>query len=931
VRKKLDYSKTLNLPKTDFPMRANLPEREPEILKFWDEIDLYGKVQQKNQGRRKFILHDGPPYANGHIHLGHVLNKVLKDIVVKYHSMIGYDAPFVPGWDTHGLPIEQQAIKAFGLNRHNIPPVEFRNKCKDFALKYVEIQREEFKRLGVRGEWDNPYLTLKPYFEARQIGVFGEMAKKGYIYKGLKPVYWCASCETALAEAEVEYGDKHSASIYVRFPVRNGRGVLPEDNTYVVIWTTTPWTLPANLAICLHPDYQYVLVRLGKEQYLVAKDLKESFLEILGAPDAEVAAEYKGSDLERVECGHPFEDRVSLVILGKHVTLEQGTGAVHTAPGHGMEDFIVGKEYDLPVLSPVDGKGCFTAEGGIFEGQFYLDANKAVLEELQRRGHLLHHSTVVHQYPHCWRCKKPVFFRATEQWFASIDGFRQATLDAIRKVRWIPGWGEERIYSMVANRGDWCISRQRSWGVPIPIFYCKDCGKELINDQTIRHLQGLFREYGSDIWFAREASELLPPGLQCPHCGSGNFSKEKDIMDVWFDSGTSHFGVLDQNPDWPDLCWPSDLYLEGSDQHRGWFNSSLSTSVAVTGQAPYRAVLTHGFVVDERGRKMSKSLGNVVDPAKVIKQMGADILRLWVSSADYRGDLAASPSILKQMTEAYRKIRNTCRFLLGNLYDFDPAADRVKYGEMPEIDRWALLKLQKLIHKVTGGYRDYEYHVVYHAIHGFCTIDMSALYLDIIKDRLYTSPARSLERRAAQTVLYDVLDVLARLLVPVLAFTSEEIWRYIPGDRGGAVSVQLTGMPEVVEEYLDDELDQKWERLLELRGEVTRVLETARRNKVIGNSLEAAVVLYAGEDLLRFLKPMAGDLATILIVSSADLKRLEEAPEGTLESEIVPGLAVSVQTAGGQKCERCWMYHEGVGADSGHPALCPRCVTAIKQ
>ncbi len=927
----MDYSKTLNLPKTDFPMRANLPEREPEILKFWDEIDLYGKVQQKNQGRRKFILHDGPPYANGHIHLGHVLNKVLKDIVVKYHSMIGYDAPFVPGWDTHGLPIEQQAIKAFGLNRHNIPPVEFRNKCKDFALKYVEIQREEFKRLGVRGEWDNPYLTLKPYFEARQIGVFGEMAKKGYIYKGLKPVYWCASCETALAEAEVEYGDKHSASIYVRFPVRNGRGVLPEDNTYVVIWTTTPWTLPANLAICLHPDYQYVLVRLGKEQYLVAKDLKESFLEILGAPDAEVAAEYKGSDLERVECGHPFEDRVSLVILGKHVTLEQGTGAVHTAPGHGMEDFIVGKEYDLPVLSPVDGKGCFTAEGGIFEGQFYLDANKAVLEELQRRGHLLHHSTVVHQYPHCWRCKKPVFFRATEQWFASIDGFRQATLDAIRKVRWIPGWGEERIYSMVANRGDWCISRQRSWGVPIPIFYCKDCGKELINDQTIRHLQGLFREYGSDIWFAREASELLPPGLQCPHCGSGNFSKEKDIMDVWFDSGTSHFGVLDQNPDWPDLCWPSDLYLEGSDQHRGWFNSSLSTSVAVTGQAPYRAVLTHGFVVDERGRKMSKSLGNVVDPAKVIKQMGADILRLWVSSADYRGDLAASPSILKQMTEAYRKIRNTCRFLLGNLYDFDPAADRVKYGEMPEIDRWALLKLQKLIHKVTGGYRDYEYHVVYHAIHGFCTIDMSALYLDIIKDRLYTSPARSLERRAAQTVLYDVLDVLARLLVPVLAFTSEEIWRYIPGDRGGAVSVQLTGMPEVVEEYLDDELDQKWERLLELRGEVTRVLETARRNKVIGNSLEAAVVLYAGEDLLRFLKPMAGDLATILIVSSADLKRLEEAPEGTLESEIVPGLAVSVQTAGGQKCERCWMYHEGVGADSGHPALCPRCVTAIKQ
>lgn len=927
----MDYSKTLNLPKTDFPMRGNLPQREPEILKFWEEINIYEMVQQKNRGRRKFILHDGPPYANGHIHLGHVLNKVLKDIVIKYHSMSGYDAPYVPGWDTHGLPIEQQAIKAFGLNRHQIPPVEFRQKCKEFALKYVEIQREEFKRLGVRGEWDNPYLTLKPYFEARQIGAFGEMAKKGYIYKGLKPVYWCASCETALAEAEVEYDDKRSASIYVRFPVCNGRGVLPDKDTYVVIWTTTPWTLPANLAICLHPDYRYVLVRTDREQYLVAEELKDSFLELIGASNAEVTADFKGSELERVECGHPFVDRVSLVILGGHVTLEQGTGCVHTAPGHGMEDFIVGREYGLPVLSPVDARGRFTGEGGIFAGQFYLDANKAVLEELQRRGHLLHQATVQHQYPHCWRCKKPVFFRATEQWFASIDGFRQATLEAIRKVRWIPAWGEERIYSMVANRGDWCISRQRSWGVPIPIFYCKECGKELINDQTISHLQELFREHGSDVWFAREAGELLPPGIKCPHCSSGEFSKEKDIMDVWFDSGTSHLGVLDQNPDWPDLRWPADLYLEGSDQHRGWFNSSLSTSVAVTGEAPYRAVLTHGFVVDEQGRKMSKSLGNVVDPAKVIQQMGADILRLWVSSADYRGDLAASPGILKQMTEAYRKIRNTCRFLLGNLYDFDPAKDAISYHEMLEIDRWALLKLQKLIRKVTCGYRDYEFHVVYHAIHGFCTVDLSALYLDIIKDRLYTAPTRSPERRSAQTVLYHALSALARLLAPVLAFTSEEIWRYIPGDREGAISVQLTSMPEVVEEYLDEELDQKWERLLEVRGEVTRALEAARRDKVIGNSLEAAVELYAGEDLYNFLKPMAKELAAIFIVSGATLKPLEEIPGGVRESEQLPGLAVTVRTAGGRKCERCWMYHEGVGADSGHPALCPRCVGVITQ
>lgn len=926
----MDYSQTLNLPKTDFPMRANLPEREPEILKFWDEIAIYHKVQEKNSGRPKFILHDGPPYANGHIHLGHVLNKVLKDIVVKFHSMSGYDAPYVPGWDTHGLPIEQQAIKTFGLNRHEIGPVEFRNKCKDFALKYVDIQREEFKRLGVRGEWDKPYLTLMPHYEARQIGVFGEMAKKGYIYKGLKPVYWCATCETALAEAEVEYGDKQSASIYVRFPVKDGKGVLSEKDTYVVIWTTTPWTLPANVAISLHPDFEYVLVRAGKDKYLVAKELKQNFLEIVGMQGAEVTGDYKGSELELIECGHPFVDRASLLILGEHVTLDQGTGCVHTAPGHGMEDFVVCKKYGLPVISPVDAKGRFTEEGGVFAGQFYLDANKAVIEELNSRGHLMNNSTVLHQYPHCWRCKKPVFFRATEQWFASIDGFRQTALDAIRTVRWIPGWGEERIFNMVANRGDWCISRQRSWGVPIPIFYCEGCGKELINDETIKHLQGLFRQHGSDVWFARDAKELLPTGLNCPHCGCGEFTKETDIMDVWFDSGTSHFGVLDEESVWPELCWPADIYLEGSDQHRGWFNSSLSTSVAVSGQAPYRTVLTHGFVVDEQGRKMSKSLGNVVDPAKVIKQLGADILRLWVSSADYRSDLAASPNILKQLTEAYRKIRNTCRFLLGNLHDFDPAKDIVAYRQLPEIDRWALTKLQKLVQKVTGAYRDYEYHVVYHAIHGFCTIDMSALYLDIIKDRLYTMPAASIERRAAQTVLYEVLSVLVRLLTPVLAFTSEEIWWHMPGDKSGVVSVQLAEMPEVIEKYLDEELDQKWERLLAVRSEVTKALETARRDKVIGNSLEAAVELFAGRELYNFLEPMAGELATIFIVSDVTLARLGNEPENARRIESMPELAISVRTAGGNKCERCWMYHEGVGADIEHPTLCPRCSRVIK-
>ncbi|MDD4239722.1 MAG: isoleucine--tRNA ligase [Desulfotomaculaceae bacterium] len=927
----MDYSKTLNLPKTDFPMRANLPEREPEILKFWEDIDIYRQVQEQKRGCPKYILHDGPPYANGHIHLGHVLNKVLKDIVVKFHSMSGFDAPYVPGWDTHGLPIEQQAIKSFGINRNDIHPVEFRGKCKEFALKYVDIQKEEFKRLGVRGDWDNPYLTLMPNYEARQIGVFGDMAKKGYIYKGLKPVYWCASCETALAEAEVEYADKQSASIYVRFPVQDGKGIIPEDNTFVVIWTTTPWTLPANLAIALHPDFEYVLFKAGSEKYLVASELLENFVKTVGLGDVEPIKKFKGSELERIECRHPFIDRASLVILGDHVTLDQGTGCVHTAPGHGMEDFIVGKKYGLPILSPVDAKGCFTEEGGIFAGEFYLDANKSVLEELARRGHLMKHTTIQHQFPHCWRCKKPVFFRATEQWFASIDGFRQATLDAIRTVRWIPGWGKERIYNMVANRGDWCISRQRSWGVPIPIFYCRDCGKELINDQTINHLQGLFREHGSDVWFAREAADLLPVGTKCTLCGCGGFTKETDIMDVWFDSGTSHMGVLDEPSVWPDLCRPADLYLEGSDQHRGWFNSSLSTSVAVTGQAPYRAVLTHGFLVDEKGRKMSKSLGNVVDPAKVIKQMGADILRLWVSSADYRGDLAASPSIMKQMTEAYRKIRNTCRFLLGNLYDFDPAVHKVGYAKLPEIDRWAMVKLQKLVQRVIGGYQDYEYHVVYHAVHTFCAIDMSALYLDIIKDRLYTMQAGSTERRAAQTVLYEVLQALVRLLTPVLAFTSEEIWRYVPGDKGGTISVQLAGMPQVVDEYLDEELEQKWDRLLAVRGEITRALEEARREKVIGNSLEAAVELYAGQELYAFLKPEADALATIFIVSQATLMTVAEAPVGARVIDTMPDLSIVVRPASGQKCERCWMYHEGVGLNPEHPAICPRCSEVIKE
>jgi len=927
----MDYGNTINLPKTDFPMRGNLPQREPEILQAWEQNDIYHQVQQHNSGKPKFILHDGPPYANGHIHLGHTLNKVLKDMVVKFHSMTGYDAPYVPGWDTHGLPIEQQAIKSLGLNRHAVGAVEFRQKCKEYALGFVDIQREEFKRLGVRADWDHPYVTLMPHFEARQIGVFGEMAKRGFIYKGLKPVYWCATCETALAEAEVEYADKKSPSIYVKFPVRDGKGILSEENTYVVIWTTTPWTLLANMAISLHPEYDYLLLELDGQKMLVAKELKAAFLKETGLTEENIAGQYKGHELEGIICGHPFIDRESPLILGDHVTLEAGTGCVHTAPGHGHEDYLVGLEYNLPIFSPVNGQGRFTEEAGKFAGQLYYEANAGVLDTLRETGALIKSSQISHQYPHCWRCKQPVFFRATEQWFASIDGFRQTALDEIDRVRWIPAWGRDRIHNMVANRGDWCISRQRTWGVPIPIFYCQACNKEIVNDETISRLQELIREHGSDVWFAREAAELVPPGLTCPDCGGTEFTKETDIMDVWFDSGSSHLAVLDEPSIWPDLTWPADLYLEGSDQHRGWFNSSLSTSVAVRGQAPYRAVLTHGFLVDENGRKMSKSLGNVVDPLKVIKQMGADILRLWVSSADYRSDLAVSPNILKQLTEAYRKIRNTCRFMMGNLYDFQPDQDSVPYEQMSELDRYAMLKLQRLIERVLESYRNYEFHVVYHAIHHFCTVDLSNQYLDIIKDRLYCEQADAAQRRSAQTVMYQSLHALVRLLAPILAFTTEEMWSYVPKGADAPASVQLTDMPKPDDRYLDAALEEKWGQLMKLRGLATRALEKARQEKVIGNALEAMVHLYTDEQSTELIERYQSELAMLFIVSGVTLNAFAERTAGAMESDEIPGVAVSISRAAGAKCSRCWMYHEQVGQDAAHPETCPRCASVLEQ
>ncbi len=927
MAKENKYNGTLNLPQTDFPMRGNLPQKEPELLDKWQKMDLYKVVQEKSQGKPQFNLHDGPPYANGNIHMGHTLNKVIKDIIVKFHSMTGYDAPYVPGWDTHGLPIEQQAIKALGLNRHAQDPVEFRKCCREYALKYVDIQREQFKRLGVRGDWDHPYVTLDPKFEAVQIGVFGEMAKKGYIYKGLKPVYWCPHCETALAEAEIEYAEKKSASIYVKFPVIDGKNLLGTENTFFVIWTTTPWTIPANLGICLHPELEYVLLVVEKVKYVVAQALLESFLKVLGNPTYSLEKKFQGEELEGVICQHPLYERNSVVILGDHVTTEQGTGCVHTAPGHGVEDFEVGKKYGLGVLSPVDNRGRFTKEAKNFEGLFIDDGNKAVVKALDDKGMLIAMSFIKHQYPHCWRCKNPIMFRATEQWFASIDGFRQKALAAIKTVKWIPSWGEDRIHNMVADRGDWCISRQRTWGVPIPIFYCRDCNKEIINEATVSHLQKLVEEHGSDIWWAREAAELLPAGTTCPECGGKKFRKETDIMDVWFDSGTSHMGVLETRPE---LSWPADLYLEGSDQHRGWFNSSLSTSVAVRGVAPYRAVLTHGFLVDEQGRKMSKSLGNGVDPLKVIEQMGADILRLWVSSADYRNDVAISSGILKQITEAYRKIRNTCRYLLGNLYDFDSEKDAVAYRDLLEIDQWALLKLHQLIKKVTEAYENYEFHTVHHNIHNFCAVDMSAFYLDIIKDRVYTSPADSLERKSAQTVMYEIITALVKMLTPILAFTTEEIWQYLP-HKEEEVTVQVAGWPAFNEGYLNAELEERWNKILAVREFVAKPLEEARQRKFIGHSLDARVNLFANQEWYEFLASKQDELASLFITSSVALKHDEQVPQEAFTSEELPGLAVVVEKAPGEKCERCWIYSETVGQDEQQPTLCHRCATVLKK
>jgi len=899
-------------------MRGNLPQKEPEIMKSWYENNIYQKRLKRNEGHEKFILHDGPPYANGDVHLGTALNKILKDIILRYYDMKGYYTPYVPGWDTHGLPIENRAINELGLNRHETDPVTFRKACEGFARKYIDIQRESFKRLGVVGDWDNPYITLLPEFEAKQIEVFGKLAERGCIYKGLRPVYWCPSCETALAEAEIEYMEDRTQSIYVKFAVKDDKGKLKGivdslDNTYVVIWTTTTWTLPGNVAICLNPDFTYVVVKAGNENYIMARELAENTMKAAGIENYEIIGEIKGADLEYVVCRHPFLDRDSLVITGDHVTLDAGTGCVHTAPGHGVEDFEVCKKYEgLEVVVPVDGKGYLTKEAGQFAGLKYDQANKEIFKYLKETGALFADQVIEHQYPHCWRCREPILFRATEQWFISVDSFKDETLKAIREVKWIPEWGEERISKMVQERTGWCISRQRLWGVPIPIFYCTECGKELINGETIEAVKKLFEKEGSNAWFEKDASEILPPHIRCS-CGNGTFRKETDIMDVWFDSGSTHAAVLETNPQ---LGWPADMYLEGSDQHRGWFQSSLLTSVATRGRAPYRQVLTHGYVVDGQGRKMSKSLGNGIDPMDVVNQYGADILRLWVASSDYKTDVRISYDIIKQLAENYRKIRNTARFILGNIFDFDPETMMVPYSEMEEIDRWALMRLNSLIKKVEDAFSRYEFHSFAHNVHNFCVTDMSNFYLDVLKDRLYVSKPDDKKRRSAQSAMYIILDALTRLLAPILAFTSEEIWKYIPHRKSdNPESIQLNSWPAVNPEYENPELEKKWNRLIEIRDDVLKALENARNEKLIGASLEAEIRLKASGDNYDFLAENKELLAMIFIVSDVVI---EDDPSAT-------EIEITVARAEGEKCERCWVYSTTVGRNEKHPTLCSRC------
>lgn len=921
-----NYNDTIHKMQTPFEMRAGLPKKEPKMLEDWEQNHVYEQMIKNNEGKPQYILHDGPPYANGNIHMGTALNKIIKDIIIRYKNMSGFQAPYVPGYDTHGLPIELKALSSLGDKKAGVSKLELRQICKEFATEHIGVMNEQFKRLGVQGDFENPYLTLRPEFEARQVEIFGEMAKKGYIYKGMKAVYWCPEDRTALAEAEIEYAEDECDSIYVRFKLTDDpNGVLakhniPLDKAWIVIWTTTTWTLPANVATCLNPNLEYAFVKIGDAYHIMARELVESTMKGCHIDEYEVLPEtVLGSELELMQYQHPFLDRKGLVILGDHVTLEGGTGCVHTAPGHGVEDFEVCVNHypQVPVVVPVDDAGRLTAEAGEkFAGLKVWDANKVILEHIKESGHLMGVQHITHQYPHCWRCHHPIIFRATEQWFCSIDAFKEDVYKAIDSVHWQPAWGHDRMAGMVRDRSDWCISRQRVWGVPIPVFYCKKCGKYHITDASIKAVSDLFRKEGSDAWYKYDANDILPKTEVC-ECGASDWEKDPDIMDVWFDSGSTWSAVCRERPE---LRWPVDMYMEGADQFRGWFQSSLLTSVATQGVAPYREVLCHGWVVDAQGKQMHKSAGNGMEPSEIIRDYGADIIRLWVASSDYTVDVRAGKEIFRQLSEAYRKMRNTARFMLGNISDFDPAKDMVDDDQLFEIDRWALEACNKLTATMRDAYEHYDFSRAYHALYNFCVIDMSNFYMDVIKDRLYCADDHA--RRCAQTALYRILVDFTKLLAPILCFTSQEIWSYIPKLDGMKDYVVFEQMPEA-KAAADEAFEAKWGRIMAIRDDVKKVLEQARADKVIGSALEAGLTLYCSKEVYDFLNAIPMDeLADLFIVSHVDLVEGEGGVKGLVE-----GLGVSAAHAAGNKCLRCWKYETTVGEDG----LCPRCAKVLKQ
>ncbi len=923
----MEYRETLNLPRTTFPMKANLPQREVGILDFWKNRRIYQKIREERKGRPKYVLHDGPPYANGDIHMGQVLNKILKDVAVKYRTGQGFDSPYVPGWDCHGLPVEHQLFKKLGINKNGISRLDFRKKAREYALHFVKKQRDQFERLGVFGRWEAPYLTLSPSYEAQVIDAFGRLAKDEYIYRGLKPVRWCFQCQTALAEAEIEYKERQSPSIYVKFPVKDSRGLTSSKlPVYLLIWTTTPWTLPANLAVAIHPRHLYSLVQVDNEILILAKDRLPTLEEEIGIKPAKALSVQRGEKLKGLKYNHPFISRESEVLAADYVSLAEGTGCVHTAPGHGDEDYLLGLEHNLPVYSPVDGEGKFTLEAGELEGMRVFEANPLIIEKLRDSGYLLYHGKVDHSYPHCWRCGSALIYRATPQWFLAVDkhNLREKAMRAVTNdVEWIPPGSKMRMRSMLKERPDWCLSRQRYWGVGIPALYCEACGEAIVDEEIIDRIRNLTSKYGSDFWFKEPVDRVLPPRYSCRRCGGGKFKKEEDIVDVWFESGVSHHAVLVQEESLEDPC---DLYLEGSDQHRGWFQTSLLTSMALKDRPPYRGVLTHGFVVDSEGRKMSKSLGNVVDPQKIVSTRGADVLRLWVSLEDYTQDIRISPEILQYIVEVYRRIRNTYRFCLGNLYDFDYLEDTVPPDEVRDIDRWILSRLQELVRKATASFERFKFHEAVHLVHLFATNELSSFYFDVLKDRLYTFPPDSKGRRSAQTTLWHLLISLTKLIAPILSFTAEEVWGHIRKMKGSASretsrlqeSVFLSSWPQVDDNLVDDNLEVVWEKVLKVREAVLKELEEAREAKAIGSSLEAKVTITAPFSELSLLKDLGSELKEVFIVSEVQLQEGEE-------------LKIRISRAEGGKCERCWNYSLDLGSDKEHPTLCERCRRAVLE